>query len=232
MIFITKEDEIQIDVPLQSLYFYASWMPYNNKFINMISKIEEKHNMIFYAIDVDQFASQCKRFSVDSVPTVLVLNGGEEIKKITGLVLTSAFKSAFADIYSSVTSKNGESMSKKVKKSASKAVKKPVKAPVKKSAKKSKAVVAEKSVAPVVTLPVKTEAQKIWEAIANCPIQMFGLPNQCVSQHCTVVNVEPSKLYLIIRSSAVLPSLEAAIAPVFEVELVDKFVAVKRSKKM
>lgn len=100
MIFITQEEELQIDLPLQSLYFYASWMPFHNKFITMISKMEEKYkNMFFYAIDVDQFANQCKRFSVSSIPTVLILKEGKEIKRIIGLTLTSAFKSAYADIY-------------------------------------------------------------------------------------------------------------------------------------
>ena len=99
MKFITQESEIQIDLPKQALYFYASWMPFHKKFITMISKIEEKYQDIpFYAIDVDEFNNQCKRFSIDSVPTVLILNNGKEIKRINGLVLTSAFKRAFADI--------------------------------------------------------------------------------------------------------------------------------------
>lgn len=101
MIFITREEEIQIDLPLQSLYFYASWMPYHKKFLVMIEKIEEKHKMPFYAIDVDQFKNQCKRFQIDSVPTILVLKEGKEVKRINGLILTSALKSAYADICSS-----------------------------------------------------------------------------------------------------------------------------------
>jgi thioredoxin-like negative regulator of GroEL len=99
MQFITQEEELSMSLPLQALYFYASWMPYHNKFITMISKIEEKYKGIsFYAIDVDAFPNQCKRFSVDSIPEVLILKDGKEVKRITGLVLTSAFKSAFADI--------------------------------------------------------------------------------------------------------------------------------------
>lgn len=102
MQFITQEEDIQMDRPLQALYFYASWMPYHSKFITMIGKMEEKYkNVSFHAIDVDAFKNQCKRFSVDSIPTVLVLKEGKEIKRINGLTLTSAFKSAFADICNS-----------------------------------------------------------------------------------------------------------------------------------
>lgn len=102
MQFITQEDDLQIDLPLQALYFYASWMPYHNKFITMISKMEDKHkNISFFAIDVDAFPNQCKRFSVISIPEVVILQEGKEIKRVTGLVLTSAFSSVFTDICSS-----------------------------------------------------------------------------------------------------------------------------------
>lgn len=102
MIFLTQEEDLKIEPGMQALYFYASWMPYHNKFITMISKMEDKYkNIIFLAIDVDQFSNQCKRFLVTSIPTVLILKEGKEVKRIMGLVLTSAFKSAFADICNS-----------------------------------------------------------------------------------------------------------------------------------
>lgn len=104
---------------------------------------------------------------------------------------------------------------------------------------------ATKKAAPVVAPPVapaapvhapvlvqKTEAEKIWDTIKNLPIHMFGLPAQIVGQHCTPVPVEPSRLYVIARSPAVLPSLETAVAVVgLEVEMADKFIIVRPSVK-
>lgn len=117
------------------------------------------------------------------------------------------------------------------KKTTKKTTKKPVKKPAKK-APKITPVVAPPVVtpAPVVAAPpsVKTEAEKIWIEIQNRAIMMFGLPDQFVFQHCTVVNIEPSACYVTIRSSATLPSLEAAVAPDFTVELADKFVIIRR----
>ena len=84
--------------------------------------------------------------------------------------------------------------------------------------------------APLQVAPTKTEADKIWEEIKNLPIQMFGLPFQVVANHCQVVRIEPNRLYLTIRSTATLPSLETAIAPKFVVELADKWVIVTRAK--
>jgi len=110
---------------------------------------------------------------------------------------------------------------------------------VKKTAKKTVKKIAKKVVqaAPPVALPVpvaplppvKSVADTIWELIQNLPIQMFGLPDQIVAMHATPVPIEPSTLYVTVRSSATLPSLEAAIAPAFTVELIDKFIAIRRA---
>jgi hypothetical protein len=74
----------------------------------------------------------------------------------------------------------------------------------------------------------QTPAQVMWNEIKDLPIQMFGLPGQIVAMHATPIWIEPSKLYLTIRSSATLPSLEESIKGRFNVELVDKFVVVTR----
>ena len=100
MLFITEEDELDLSSSKNVLYFYGSWMPYHKKMLVMIGKMEEKYESIkFFAIDVDEFKSVCKRFSIDSVPSVLVING-RKTKRINGVVMMSAFKSAFADICS------------------------------------------------------------------------------------------------------------------------------------
>lgn len=99
MKFITSEEELSIGGNLQSLYFYASWMPYHKKMLIMIDKIQEKYqNIEFIAIDVDHFKGLCKRFTIDSIPMVLILKDGAEVKRIAGITMTSAFRSAFADI--------------------------------------------------------------------------------------------------------------------------------------
>lgn len=98
MFFLTQEEEL-ITSPLQAIYFYADWMPYHKKFLIMIDKMENLYqNVKFFAIDTDQFPNQCKRFDISSIPTVLILKDGKEVKRINGLTLTSAFKTAFADI--------------------------------------------------------------------------------------------------------------------------------------
>lgn len=99
MKFLNQDSDILITNQIQSLYFYASWMPYHKKMLYMITKMEEKYkNIEFIAIDVDFFKSLCKRFEIESIPTITILNNGKEIKRINGLVLMSAFKTVFTDI--------------------------------------------------------------------------------------------------------------------------------------
>lgn len=79
-------------------------------------------------------------------------------------------------------------------------------------------------------LAVNTEAGKIWSEIKDLSIDMFALPNQFVFQHCEPVMVEPSKLYVVTKSTSVLPSLEASCGKKFEVDLLDRWVTVSRKK--
>lgn len=72
----------------------------------MIGKIEEKYKDVkFLAIDTDSFKGLCKRMKVTSIPTVIVFKDGVEVKRVTGLILTGAFRRVFADIYELDTNK-------------------------------------------------------------------------------------------------------------------------------
>lgn len=74
-----------------------------------------------------------------------------------------------------------------------------------------------------------TEAGNIWNEIKDKSIEMFALPDQTVSMHVHPVEIEPSKLYVLLTSTAVLPSLETALGKKYIVELVDKYCTVARA---
>jgi len=74
----------------------------------------------------------------------------------------------------------------------------------------------------------RTESDKIWEDIKNVELNLFGLPNQRVEEYCAVATVEPSKLYLITKASAVLPALEEAVSGKYVVESQMKWIVVSR----
>jgi thioredoxin 1 len=99
MLFLSSEEGLILKPKLQTLYFYASWMPYHKKMVNMVSKMEQKYKDIdFFAVDVDGFKPFIKRFGISSIPTIIILNNGKEIKRLEGLILTSVIKAAFVDI--------------------------------------------------------------------------------------------------------------------------------------
>lgn len=77
----------------------------------------------------------------------------------------------------------------------------------------------------------ETEASKIWNEIKDKEILMFALPNQKVSDYCSPVLVEPTKLYLLVTATSVTPSLEAAVGSKYSVDLVNKYTVVSRSKQ-
>jgi thioredoxin-like negative regulator of GroEL len=99
MIFIAEEKELVLKGDF-ILYFYASWMPFYNKMLTMLTKIEQKYkDKTFFCIDTDAFSPTCKRFSITNIPAILLFKENCEEKRISGVVLTSALKNIFQQIY-------------------------------------------------------------------------------------------------------------------------------------
>lgn len=79
----------------------------------------------------------------------------------------------------------------------------------------------------VSVLPLTT-AQKLWEEIKNKKIDMFSLPNQKVSDYCSVVDADPEKLMITIKVSSTLPALESALGPDWSIEMAGKFYLISK----
>ena len=100
MIFISEENELNFKSKVTLVYFYASWMPFNKKMLNLLKNAENKYNDItFFAIDVDVFKTFCKRFNVNSIPEIIIFVDGNEKCRINGVVFSSALKNAINDIF-------------------------------------------------------------------------------------------------------------------------------------
>jgi 3'-phosphoadenosine 5'-phosphosulfate sulfotransferase (PAPS reductase)/FAD synthetase len=74
---------------------------------------------------------------------------------------------------------------------------------------------------------VKTESDKMWDQIKGLKIEMFSLPNQVVEQYCKRVKVEPSKLYITLNASSVLPALEVVLAGKYVLGSVGRYTTVE-----
>lgn len=106
MLFLTEESEYTTQNTNQVLYFYRNSMPFQQLLQGMLEREQEKHRDIaFFAIDVDYFSGLCKRFSVTSIPAIILLREGKEAKRLHGLVTAASFADVFADICSPVSPK-------------------------------------------------------------------------------------------------------------------------------
>jgi thiol-disulfide isomerase/thioredoxin len=103
VIFLADESELSVSDKLSVLYFYTSWIPYNKKMITILSNSSQKYNDInFIAIDADKFSSLCTRFNVTNVPNIIFLSNALEIKRIEGVVMSSAFKATLLNVINSI----------------------------------------------------------------------------------------------------------------------------------
>jgi len=75
---------------------------------------------------------------------------------------------------------------------------------------------------------LRSESEKIWNEIKNLKLEMFTLPNQFVYMYYKPITIDPAKLHLTALTSAtsVLPALENALYPQYQVEQVDRFILV------
>lgn len=76
--------------------------------------------------------------------------------------------------------------------------------------------------------PALTNAEEIWNEIKDVQLNMFSLPDQTVEKYCTVIPVEPSKLYLTIKVSSVFAIMEDVLGKKFEFIPAGKFILVSR----
>lgn len=71
-------------------------------------------------------------------------------------------------------------------------------------------------------------AEKIWEDIKDEQLNMFALPDQTVAKYCTPIKIDPTRCFVTIKVSSVLPALEEALHTKFDVESAGKFVIITR----
>lgn len=78
---------------------------------------------------------------------------------------------------------------------------------------------------------VKTAAQQMWDEIKDLKIEMFALPDQRVNMYCKPVEIDPSKLFLLVTAGSVLTALELVISPKYVIEKMDRFLVVTPAPK-
>ena len=74
-----------------------------------------------------------------------------------------------------------------------------------------------------------TESEKIWDEIRSRPIEAYALPHQIVEMHVSRIDMPGDRLFVQLKSSGILPSLEATLGGSYEVEVAERYVIIKRA---
>lgn len=100
MIAITNESDFNIDNDkLVAVKFWASWCGPCKQMNPSIKKIEDEFpNVKFLSVEIEQVPEIVQRFRIKSLPSILLLKDGQEVKRINGLVLIEPLRKAFRDL--------------------------------------------------------------------------------------------------------------------------------------
>jgi len=85
--------------------------------------------------------------------------------------------------------------------------------------------------------------QKIWGAIKDIEVEYFALPDQTIGTVCEPLNMVPEVLYLKLKGSAAVRSIEDALnkktvkvegkkLPIFIIEQQDKYTSVRQNPEV
>jgi len=72
----------------QILYFTASWCPSCQNMTPIVEQLKKTHSIPVQKIDIDYDGTFVPKYNVKSVPTTIVLENGNEVKRHVG-ALTS-----------------------------------------------------------------------------------------------------------------------------------------------
>lgn len=87
MLSIANENDFNFDTHKYSvLKFWATWCGPCKVFAPVVGKLNDEFESInFYSVDVDQVPALARKFKIKTVPTLVFLEGGEEVNRITGM---------------------------------------------------------------------------------------------------------------------------------------------------
>lgn len=79
------------------LDFYQASCPPCRALEPVLEQVARSHSdrVTVYRVDIDEDPGPAERFQIDSLPTVLILRGGQEIERLDGLVTEQQLRDAF-----------------------------------------------------------------------------------------------------------------------------------------
>lgn len=96
---ITNESDFNTDAKYIAVKFWASWCGPCKAMEPHVKKIEKEFPQVqFVSVEIDQVPSIAQKFRIQSLPSMLLLKNGREVKRINGAVLIAPLRKAFNDL--------------------------------------------------------------------------------------------------------------------------------------
>jgi Thioredoxin domain-containing protein len=92
---VVADFEKQVANGIVILDFFAVWCPPCKRFGPIFAKTADKAahaDKLFIKIDIEQFASLTDKYGVRSMPTIIALKDGKEVKRTTGAMSEGQFE--------------------------------------------------------------------------------------------------------------------------------------------
>src|SRR4051812_319370 len=89
-------DESSLQVGLIAIHFNATWLPNSLKLKKTYLKLEaEFPEITFFTVDVDIVPVLVSRYSIENIPSTIVLYNGNILSKIEGVYLIAPLRTFF-----------------------------------------------------------------------------------------------------------------------------------------
>lgn len=109
MLSIINESDLNVDSGIFAVKFWATWCQPCKVMIPTMEKLEKEFPSVqFMSVDVDQVPVLAQNYKIKTVPTILLIDSGEEIGRIAGLSLIKPMRSMFREIAQVVKQKPKE----------------------------------------------------------------------------------------------------------------------------
>jgi thioredoxin 1 len=95
---LDKAEEFNVDSGLFAVKFTADWCGPCKKHQPNIDKMEQEFpNVQFLSVDIDLIPNFNEKYKVKSIPLLLLIKNGVEVKRITGVTLIAGLRTAFIE---------------------------------------------------------------------------------------------------------------------------------------
>ena len=99
MLSIANESDLNTDNGIHVIKFWAPWCGPCKMYNPVIEKLDvEFESVNFISIDTDQVPELAKQFKITSLPTLIIIQDGEEKNRVLGLSMISPLRTLLRQI--------------------------------------------------------------------------------------------------------------------------------------